>query len=142
MKITVILTEEREEIVIYARERYPFIDELEKRLCCDRTLFGTRGEETVRLTPEDVELFTVKGGKVYAVTGDGEYALRERLYMLEERFGSELVKINQSTLARVGKISRFKVSVGGALCVIFNCGYSDYVSRRQLKTVKAALGIK
>lgn len=142
MKITVNINDEREEIVIYAKERYPFIDELEERLSGERDLFGTRGEESVRLHPTDIEVFTVKDGRVCAITADGEYTLRDRLYMLEERLGSEFIKINQSTLANVRKISRFKASVGGALCIVFSSGYSDYVSRRQLKAVKSALGVR
>lgn len=142
MKVTVVIGEEREEIVIYAKERYPFIDELEERFSGESDLFGVRGDETVRLHPSEVELFTVRGGRIYAISESGEYLLRERLYVLENRVGGDFVKINQSTLANIKKISRFKVSVGGALCVIFKCGYSEYVSRRQLKAVKTALGLK
>jgi len=37
-------------------------------------------------------------------------------------------------------IKKFDVSFGGALTVIFKNGYTDYVSRRQMKIVKERIG--
>ena len=60
---------------------------------------------------------------------------------LEEKLPLDFVKINQSCLANIKKIERFSASVGGSLKVIFKNGHTDYVSRRQLRTVKEKLGI-
>jgi len=94
-----------------------------------------------RLSARDIDAFTVRGGTVYAVKADGEYALRERLYRLEERF-PDFIRINQSTLVRRGAIKRFDTSFGGALRVTLSSGFSDYISRRQITAVKKGLGLK
>ena len=44
-------------------------------------------------------------------------------------------------MINVSKIKLFDVNFGGALKVILKSGYSDYVSRRQVKNVKEWLGI-
>ncbi len=142
MKCTVIITDEREEIVVYAPSRTPLIRKIEELAEESRELFGTVDGETVRLSPEQIQLFTIRGGRLLAVTADREYTMRERLYMLEDELGDGFVKINQSCIANISAIAKFRPSVGGALCVVFKNGYTEYVSRRQLKAVKTAIGIK
>ena len=54
---------------------------------------------------------------------------------------SNFVKINQSCIVNVNKIERFDTSVSGTLKVSLKNGYTDYVSRRQLKPIKERIGI-
>ena len=67
--------------------------------------------------------------------------LKQRLYQVEDNLDKDFIKINQSTIANIRMIERFSVSIGGSLQVIFKNGYKDYVSRRQLKSVKERMGI-
>jgi DNA-binding LytR/AlgR family response regulator len=83
----------------------------------------------------------VEAGKVYAMTLNHKWQLKGRLYQVEELLPSSFVKINQSCLANIRKIQRFQSTIGGTLQVVFENGYVDYVSRRQLKTVKERLGL-
>ena len=64
-----------------------------------------------------------------------------RLYQLEELLPSDFLKINQSCLVNIEKIKRFDSSIGASLRVMLDDGDRDYVSRRQLKTVKERLGL-
>ena len=82
----------------------------------------------------------VEEGKTYAVTEKGKYLLKLRLYQLEERLGEDFLKINQSCIVNVDMIESFKTSLGGSLMVTLKGGFRDYVSRRQLKTVKEKIG--
>ena len=50
------------------------------------------------------------------------------------------LKINQSCLVRVDAIERFSASIGGALSVHLKGGFKDYVSRRQMRSVKERMG--
>ena len=59
----------------------------------------------------------------------------------KQMLGEGFVKINQSCIANTKKILRFSASISGALQVTFKNGYRDYVSRRQLKTVKKRMGL-
>jgi len=141
MKFTHITDAEREEIVLYAPKGHPLAERICELLDEEATVIGQRNTSVFRLSARDIDAFTVRGGTVYAVKADGEYALRERLYRLEERF-PDFIRINQSTLVRRGAIKRFDTSFGGALRVTLSSGFSDYISRRQITAVKKGLGLK
>ena len=129
-----------EEITVYARERTDTLAKIEKLLSSERTeLIGYKDDEIVPLNSKEIVCFFVEAGKVFACTEHNKYALKERLYTLEERF-PDFMKINQSCLVRVDKIKRFDTTIGGALTVVLEGGYKDYISRRQLKTVKERIG--
>ncbi len=141
MKYSIIINPEMdEEITVYARERTDTLAKIEQLLSSDITgLIGYKDDEIVPLDTEDIICFHVEAGKVFARTEKDKYALKERLYALEERF-PDFMKINQSCIVRVDKIKRFETSIGGALTLILEGGYRDYVSRRQVRTVKERIG--
>lgn len=131
-----------EDFVISAKEQTPLLEKIEALLSSEESaLFGFAGGDTVRLSVADVQAVVVEAGKVYALTDGGKWQLRERLYQMESDYPDMFLKINQSCLINPLKIDRFKSTVGGALLVVLKCGYRDYVSRRQLKTVKERMGI-
>ena len=78
---------------------------------------------------------------MYALTENEKFKIKSRLYQLEEKLDNNFVKINQSCIANIKKIDRFKATVGGSLTVVFENGYVDFVSRRKLKNVKERLGL-
>ena len=141
MKCHTVIGEEHEEGVwIWAKERTPLVDELERLAEGDAALIGYRGRDIVRLSPADVYCFTVEDGRLYAVTETEKWQLKQRLYQVEGLLGTDFVKINQSCIANIRRIKRFEVSFAGALLVVFRNGHRDYVSRRQLKAVKERIG--
>lgn len=141
MKCRVILDPHgEEEVIIRARERTPLVDALEQ-LAEERRLVGYREGEGTFLSVAEVCCFTVEDGKVFALTEKGKWQVRQRIYQLEESLPSDFVKINQSTLANLRQIERFDTSVAGTLKVKFRNGSVDYVSRRNLRTVKERLGL-
>jgi DNA-binding LytR/AlgR family response regulator len=81
-------------------------------------------------------------GKVCAVCETETLQLKQRLYEVEAMLPETFVKINQSCLANLRKVERFDASVSGTLMLRFRNGYTDYVSRRQLKFIKERLGMK
>lgn len=86
-------------------------------------------------------VFFTEDNKVFALTENEKYRLKSRLYQLEENLNDNFVKINQSCIANIKSIDKFKATVGGSLTVIFKNGYVDFVSRRNLKNVKERLGL-
>ena len=141
LRINIDKTKE-EEIIVFAHERTRLVDEIE-RLVSDNAfdLIGYCEREAKALLPSDIHCFTVEENKVYALTDNGKYFVKSRLYRLEEELSNNFVKINQSCLANVRKIERFDASVSGALTVRFKNGFVDYVSRRNLKKVKERFGL-
>lgn len=144
MKLTLHIDPAREEeVVVYAHEHHGTVQAIEALLAeREELLIGYNGREAVRLHPQQVCCFTVERERVVAVTPTERLQMRCRLYQLEERLGTDFVRINQSCLVNVHSIQRFGATVGGALTVMLTGGYQDYVSRRQLKTVKERLGLK
>ena len=145
MKYTTVIDPRREEeVIIHAKKKTREIDELESyldRMSAERMGYGEDGQ-IVPLRPAEVHCFIVEDGKVYALTDTGKLTVRLPLYAFEEMLSEDFVRINQSCLGNVRRIARFDASIGGSLMVTFENGHRDYVSRRQLKTVKERMGIK
>lgn len=145
MKYKTVIEPGREElVVIYAPEYTDRVREIEKFISQDERgeLVGYLEESIIPLRSDEISAFISEGGAVYAIVSAKRILVKERLYTLEERFGSAYVRINQSCLANVSKIARFDASLSGALAVNFKDGYRDYVSRRQMKVVKERIGFR
>ena len=143
MKCTLIITDEhQEEVVIYARERTKLTDDIEALVIGSVTeIIGYGENQAIRLKTDEVTCFMVEDSKVYALTDKEKYQLKQRLYQLEEMLPDNFVKINQSCIANIRQIKKFDTSVSGTLVINFKNGYKDYVSRRQMKTVKERFGL-
>ena len=143
---TVIDPRREEEVIIYARRRTREVEALEAYVEGMSTeLLGYSDEgQILPLHPADVHCFTVENGKTYALTDTERLTVRLPLYAIEELLDGRagFVRINQSCLANIRRIARFDASIGGALMVTFHNAHRDYVSRRQLKTVKERMGIQ
>ena len=143
MKLQIVIDSNRdEEIIVYAHNKSPLVIEIEE-LVNSRSvdLIGYAQNETVKLNLNDIYCFITEDNKVYALTENEKFKIKSRLYQLEEKLDNNFVKINQSCIANIKKIDRFKATVGGSLTVVFENGYVDFVSRRNLKNVKERLGL-
>jgi len=143
MKCTLILdSAHEEEVRIYAHRKTKLIDAIEQLVSENAAeLIGYKGQDAVWLQPAEVTCFIVEDNKVYAILDKERLQVRHRLYQLEEILPDHFIRINQSCLANRRQMKRFSASFSGSLLVTFKNGYSDYVSRRQLKTVKERLGL-
>ncbi|MGN1090735.1 MAG: LytTR family DNA-binding domain-containing protein [Huintestinicola sp.] len=82
------------------------------------------------------------GGKVFALTEDGEFILRLRLYEMEERLdSSRFVRISNSEIVNLKKVKSFDLSFVGTICVLFDDSTKTYVSRRYVSKIKKFLGV-
>ena len=145
MKCSIIIDESREEeVIVYAHSRNSLVEDIEALVMQSHTeLIGYGADGAIKkLSPSEVFCFATEGGRLYAHCERERFEVRERIYMLEEMLGADFVKINQSCIANIKFIDRFKASLGGALVVVFKNGYKDYVSRRQIKAVKERIGFK
>jgi len=143
MKCRTVIDESREEVVIYTPKITPFIQQIQLFVQQEESeILGVQDGEIFKLSLPDVCCFAVKEGKVYAMTEDGEYKIKQRLCEIENLVGDAFVKINQSCIANVYKMVKFDASFAGELRLTLKNGYSDYVSRRQLQNVKRRLNLK
>lgn len=77
------------------------------------------------------------GGETYAIdTRNRHFRLKHRLYELEAMLPSSFIRINKSALANQDRLERFTVAFHGAVDAVFQCGYTEYVSRRCFAQIK------
>ena len=143
MKCSLIIDKNKEEeIVIYAHEETSLVkDIIALATISDKSLTGTFNEEIKVLAPSEITCFISDNNKVYALIKDKKYVIKKRLYQIEEMMDESFIKINQSCLANRRRILKFQASIGGSLMVIFDNGYKDYASRRELKNIKQRMGL-
>ena len=142
MKFEIFIDKECEErVIVYAHEKTKLTDAIQQLVTETDALVGNNGKQYVKLSFADIYCFTVEENKVFALTESERLQLKSRLYNLEEIMPESFIKINQSCIIDINKVERFDASVSGTLLVRLKNGYSDYVSRRNLKKVKERFGI-
>ncbi len=138
MELKIVIDENaQEQVVVYTHKISQLVNDIEELVNSSKAdLIGFSDDEAVKLNINEIICFLTEDNKVFALTDSGKFKLKCRLYQLEENLNCNFIKINQSCIANIKKISRFKATIGGALNVIFVNGYSDYVSRRNIKNIK------
>ena len=141
MKFKLIIDAEKdEEVIATVHERSPLTDQIERLVMqytgTDRIAAYT-ADDMKMLPFADIECITILDGKTYAIdTNNRRYRLKLRLYELEEILPSSFIRINKSTLANETRLERFTASFSGAVDAVFQCGYTEYVSRRCFAEIK------
>lgn len=103
---------------------------------------GFRDNVLQILEPDEIIRVYSSGGKVFAVTEDGEFILRQRLYEMEERLDSlKFVRISNSEIVNLKKVKSFDMSFVGTICVSFYNSAATYVSRRYVSKIRKILGV-
>lgn len=107
-----------------------------------QVLSGFKGDVLVVIDPADILRIYAGSNKVFAVTADGEYLLRLRLYEVEKRLDKhKFVRISNSEIVNLKKVKSFDLSFVGTICVQLSDGTSAFVSRRYVNKIKQILGI-
>lgn len=144
MKCNVYIgTNHEEEINIYSKEKTALVDEIVKIAKSDANeiIAINENKEKFIVNPIDITCFITFNNKTYVVINNKKYQVKNRLYQYEEMLQDSFVKLNQSCLGNKHKVKCFKASIGGSLLVVFKDGYSDYISRRELKNFKIRMGL-
>ncbi len=103
---------------------------------------GSKDNKIEIIEPEDLIRIYARAGKVFAVTHKGEYALRLRLYEIEEWLPThQFVRISNSEIINLKNVNNFDLSFTGTICVKLANGTITYVSRRYVSKLKKILGI-
>lgn len=138
-----IKTNHEEEVNIYCNERTSLVDEIVRiAKSDDKEIIAIKeNKDKFIVNPIDITCFLTYDNKTYVIINNQKYQVKNRLYQYEEMFHDSFVKLNQSCLGNKKKVKCFKASIGGSLLVVFKDGYSDYISRRELKNFKARMGL-
>lgn len=107
-----------------------------------RIISGSKNGRIEILEQNDLFKIYASNGKVFAVTDNGEYILRLRLYEIEERLNpSQFARISNSEIVNLKKVKNFDLSFSGTICVELTDGTTAYVSRRYVQKIKKILGV-
>lgn len=130
MVLTDRLTEEINALVARLSEETP------------QLIAGFQGDILRLIEPQELLRVYSSDKKVIAVTADGEFILRQRLYEIEERLvGTKLVRISNSEIINMAKVRSFDLSIAGTICATLFDSTKAYVSRRYVTRIKKILGI-
>lgn len=144
MKYKIFIDKTREEeILIYAHKKTKMIDEIENIILSEGVeITAYKNNETFKLSPLEICCFSAEDNRVFAFTMKDKFQIKQRLYQLDEILNENFIKINKSCIINIKCIKKFDASLSGNLCVTLENGFKDYVSRRNLKSVKERLGVR
>lgn len=128
--VTDSMTEEIKSIVDKLSESIP------------QVISGIKDKKLEVLEQSDIIRIYANSGKIFAITDNGEYTLRLRLYEIENKLNSnQFVRISNSEIINLKKVNNFDLSFTGTICVKLSNGETTYVSRRYVSKIKKILGI-
>lgn len=129
-------------VTIHCKEMNSSIIEILDFLKGHETAFivGKNGEMQHILKPDDIHYFHTDQEGVIAVTSDGSFKIKEKLYELEKLLPSnKFIRLSKSVIANLHELSKFEASFNGTLCVYFKSGVKEYVTRTYVNSIKGAL---
>lgn len=144
MKIQVDIDDQYEEtsITIQTNE---WTEELDRLLAfikseTPKRLFGIEGEQTILLDPGKIDFIYSENRKVYAAIDNRRLEIRLKLYEVEEMLSQHhFMRFSKSVIGNIDRITRFELSFNGNLCVYFQSGNKEYITRKYVTKVKNKL---
>jgi DNA-binding LytR/AlgR family response regulator len=122
----------------------PEAEDLARRLRAldDGTLPGFQGDRAFLLRTEDLVRLYAQDKGVFAQDEKGTYAVKLRLYELEEKLDRHtFVRISHSEMVNLRKVTALDLTLAGTIKMTLSGGTVCYVSRRYVKKIKEALGL-
>lgn len=105
-------------------------------------IVGIKDKKLEVLDQSDIIRIYSDSGKTIAVTDNGKYTLRLRLYEIENKLNSHhFVRISNSEIINLKKVNNFDLSFTGTICVKLSNGETTYASRRYVSKIKKILGV-
>ena len=102
---------------------------------------GVLDDKVCLLNMEDIIRVYIENRKLYAVTVEGRFILRKKLYEMQSMLTKDFIKISQSEIANVKYIHSLDLGLRGTIVINYKNSDISYVSRRVLKEFKAKLGL-
>lgn len=131
-------------VIIMAASMTEDVNRIIKKLSenIPQIISGNKDGRIEVIDPSDLIRIYTGAGKVFAVTDQGEYTLRLRLYELEARLDPHrFVRISNSEIINLKKVMNFDLSFTGTIYVKLSNGTVTYVSRRYVSKIKKILGV-
>lgn len=146
MKVEVIIDETIEEtkVKIFAKEYSKEVENL-KDLLADRLvdkIVVFKNKEVYIISHEDIIRIYAQDKNVFVKTKDGTFSSRLTIYELADRLDkNKFIRISRSEIVNLDFVRKLDLSFTGTIAVELTNGDVSYVSRRNLKEFRKALGL-
>ena len=127
-------------VIVLAPERTAEVEAILARLREPEKIaaYSGRGEEL--LEPGEIIRVYTERRRVLVDSARGTFALRSRLYEIEEKLGAEFVRISNSEIVNRTCIRSLDFSLTGTIRLSLAGGIETYVSRRYVQRIKRTFG--
>ena len=146
MKIDIIIDETIEEtqVKIFAKEYSKEVETI-KNLLSDRLvdkLVAFRDKEVFIISHEEIIRIFALDKNIFIKTKNGTFTSRLTLYELDNRLDKrKFIRISRSDIVNLDFVKKLDLSFTGTIAVELKNDDVAYVSRRNLKNFKKALGL-
>lgn len=147
MKVEVQIDPGLDEPVVVLRAPMPTeeVEELARKLresALPQPFTVYREREAVRVSRSMVLRFFAEDKGVSCQTGKGVFAVRQRLYELEELLeGTRFVRVSNSEIVNLDRVTALDLTLAGTIKMTLEGGTVCWVSRRYVKKIKQILGL-
>ncbi|WP_157950231.1 LytTR family DNA-binding domain-containing protein [Vallitalea okinawensis] len=146
MKLDIDIDDKYEEttIVIKTKEITKELEDMIKtiRTSPKKTLVGKSKEKLYIINPDEIYRMYGESQKVLTETENGIYELSHKLYELEEQFkDTSFVRVSKSAIVNFDKVKNMEMFFNGTMCVNFDNGKQEFISRRYVSKIKQYLGM-
>lgn len=146
MKVEIILDEtcERPQVKIYTKAVTEEVEKIREALntAAIEKLVGLKEEEVFLLDYDNILRIYAQDKSVYAVAGGEIYRLRLSLSACEERLRAHrFLRVSRSDVINLDYVKKLDLSFTGTIAVEMKNSDVVYVSRRNLRAFKEALGL-
>lgn len=144
MKVNIEVDEKYEEtsITIRTNKWTEELDHLVKIIQMNepKRIFGVVDEQTILLKPSEIDYVYAENRKVYAAVGKKRYEIKMKLFEVEEILAAQhFMRFSKSVIGNLNNIARFELSFNGNLCVHFQSGNKEYITRKYVSSIKEKL---
>ncbi|WP_440896976.1 LytTR family DNA-binding domain-containing protein [Amphibacillus sp. Q70] len=144
MKINIDIDDrhEKTQITIEAKEWSQELEEIVNAIKKQKQhrLFGIDEDQTILLEPKEIDFIHAEKRKIYAVSKDWRFEVRMKLYEVEEFLTPHgFMRFSKSVIGNIHRIEKFEASFNGNLCVYFQSGNKEYITRKYVTAIKDQL---
>ncbi len=98
-------------------------------------------EKFIVLNPDEIFMVRLEDGHNIIYGEKTSYQSTKRLYEMEERLGSDFMRISKTTIINLKKIESVEPSFSGMMYLKLKNNCKDYISRKYLPEFKKYLGL-
>ena len=144
MKISIDIDENYDETQVtiqakeWTRELEEIVNVIKKKK--QQRIFGIDEDQTVLLEPKEIDYIHAEKRKTFAVLNDRHFEVKMKLYEVEDfLIPHGFMRFSKSVIGNLHRIDRFEVSFNGNLCVYFQSGNKEYITRKYVSAIKDRL---